>query len=87
MHVLFVEPRFPQNQMEFVRALAKAGARVTAIGEAPRAALGSRLEGWLYGYEQVPSVADRKRRLGILGERDAVHDRQAFGVDQRETVG
>ena len=39
MHVLFVEPEFPRNQREFVRALAAVGARVTAIGEAPPAAV------------------------------------------------
>jgi hypothetical protein len=32
MHVLFVEPHFPRNQREFVRALASVGARVTGIG-------------------------------------------------------
>ncbi len=58
MHVLFLEPAFPANQREFVRALASVGARVTAIGEAAAASLDSELRGWLYGYEQVPSVTD-----------------------------
>jgi formate-dependent phosphoribosylglycinamide formyltransferase (GAR transformylase) len=58
MHVLFVEPGFPRNQREFVRALAAVGARVTAIGEAPPAALDAELKAWLHGYEQVRSVVD-----------------------------
>ncbi len=56
MHVLFVEPAFPQNQQEFIRALHSVGAQVTAIGEAPVDALPRQLKGWLDGYEQVPSV-------------------------------
>ncbi len=58
MHVLFVEPKFPKNQREFVRGLHAAGARVTGIGEAPVAALDSELKSWLYGYEEVGSVCD-----------------------------
>ena len=56
MHVLFVEPAFPKNQRDHVRGLAAAGARVTAIGEAPEEALDSELRSWLAGYQQVPSV-------------------------------
>ena len=56
MHVLFVEPAFPKNQRDHVRGLAAAGARVTAIGEAPAEALDSELRSWLAGYEQIPSV-------------------------------
>lgn len=58
MHVLFVEPRFPANQREFVRGLKEAGATVTGIGEAPAEALGPELSSWLSGYEQVRSVVD-----------------------------
>ncbi len=36
MHVLFVEPKFPYYQRQFVRGLHAVGARVTGIGEAPR---------------------------------------------------
>jgi len=56
MHVLFVEPAFPVNQMEFVRALHSVGAAVTAIGETPWRGLPSQLHRNLDGYEQVPSV-------------------------------
>lgn len=56
MHVLFVEPSFPRNQRDFVRALAEVGARVTGIGEAPLSALDAELKSWLHGYEEVGSV-------------------------------
>ena len=56
MHVLFVEPAFPQSQREFTRGLHRAGARVTGIGERPPEWLDPELRGWLHGYEQVPSV-------------------------------
>ena len=58
MHVLFVEPSFPYNQREFVRALKAVGARVTGIGEAPSDSLRPGLRDLLYGYEQVSSVVD-----------------------------
>ncbi|KAA3612437.1 MAG: ATP-grasp domain-containing protein [Planctomycetota bacterium] len=58
MHVLFLEPAFPQNQQEFVRALHKVGARVTALGEAPLHSLPGEIRACLYGYEQVPSVVN-----------------------------
>jgi hypothetical protein len=69
MHVLFVEPSFPRNQREFVRALHQAGARVTGIGETPVRSLDHDVVRWLYGYEHVPSVtsegalADAVRRV------------------------
>jgi hypothetical protein len=66
MHVLFVEPRFPANQPEFVRGLHAAGARVTGIGEAPADALGPVLGSWLHGYEQVSSVCDEGAMLATV---------------------
>jgi carbamoylphosphate synthase large subunit len=58
MNVVFVEPFFPRNQREFARALAEAGATVIGLGESPAEALDDQLKGWLYHYEQVPSVTD-----------------------------
>ena len=58
MHVLFVEPAFPKNQREFVRALHRIGVRVTGIGERSLDALDGDLKSWLYRYEQVGSVVD-----------------------------
>jgi carbamoylphosphate synthase large subunit len=71
MHVIFVEPRFPANQRQFVRALHAVGARVTGIGEAPVEALGDELKGRMVAYEQVGSVCDEKAML------DAVRRTQA----------
>ena len=58
MHVLFVEPAFPVNQRDFVRALRDQDARVTAIGERPFEALDPELRSWLYRYERLGSVVD-----------------------------
>ena len=45
MHVVFVEPAFPANQREFVRALHTVGAKVTGIGEQQAAQLARRVIG------------------------------------------
>ncbi len=56
MNVIFIEPSFPYNQREFVRALDAAGANVIGIGERPRDSLSDELKGWLAEYIQVRSV-------------------------------
>ncbi len=56
MDVVFLEPCFPQNQREFVRALHAVGARVTGIGERPKSSLDPDLRHWLTHYEQVGNV-------------------------------
>ena len=66
MHVLFVEPAFPRNQREFVRALHSVGARVTGLGETPLHGLDDELKHWLYRYEQLPSVTDENALLGAV---------------------
>jgi carbamoylphosphate synthase large subunit len=58
MNVVFVEPFFPSNQRHFARALAEVGATVIGVGESPAEALDEQLKGWLYHYEQVPSVTN-----------------------------
>jgi len=58
MHVLFIEPNFPRNQREFVRALKQVGAFVTGIGETAASALPADVSRWLDGYEHVRSVVD-----------------------------
>ena len=81
MHVLFVEPCFPHNQKQFVRALHSVGAKVTGIGEMPRHALPDDVKGWLHGYEQVPSVVHEPSML------EAVKRIQARGwVDRLEAT-
>ncbi|MEM8491914.1 MAG: ATP-grasp domain-containing protein [Pseudomonadota bacterium] len=56
MNIIFVEPAFPNNQREFVRALQAAGARVIGIGERPLEYLDDQLKGWLTEYLQIGSV-------------------------------
>ncbi len=56
--VIFLEPCFPANQREFVRALHAVGARVTGIGERPREALDGDLRQWLHHYQQIGNVTD-----------------------------
>ena len=56
MNVIFVEPSFPQNQREFVRALHATGATVIGIGERPLDYLDGEVKGWLHDYVQVRSV-------------------------------
>jgi len=63
MHVIFVEPKFPYNQRQFVRGLAEVGARVTGIGERPIESLDDELKSWLHAYEQVPSVVHEPSML------------------------
>ncbi len=81
MHVVFVEPRFPSNQREFVRGLASVGARVTGIGEAPVEHLDPELKGWLSDYVRVGSVCHEDEML------EAVRRIQAAGwVDRLEAT-
>src|SRR5437763_4512118 len=56
--VVFLEPSFPRNQREFVRALHAVGARVTGIGERPKEWLDPELRHWLTHYEQIGNVTD-----------------------------
>ena len=63
MNVIFVEPCFPANQQQFVRALAEAGATVAGIGERPKDSLNDDLRRWLAHYEQVGSVCDEAAML------------------------
>ncbi len=58
MNVIFLEPAFPDNQREFVRALHSIGCNVIGIGERPYDWLDDELKHWLGGYEQVHSVTD-----------------------------
>ncbi|MET0838515.1 MAG: ATP-grasp domain-containing protein [Marmoricola sp.] len=58
MRVIFVEPNFPRNQREFVRALASVGAEVIGIGESPEEMLDDELRSWMRHYHQVGSVVD-----------------------------
>lgn len=79
MHIIFVEPCFPANQKQFVRALHEAGATVTGIGERPKDALDAELRSWLVHYEQVPSVVDVE---AVTDRVRAIHSR--LRVDRLE---
>ena len=58
MNILFIEPAFPNNQRQFVRALAAIGANVYGIGERPYDWLDDEIKGWLTSYQQIKSVTD-----------------------------
>src|SRR3954452_12307168 len=58
MRVIFVEPSFPKNQRQFVRALAEVGAEVIGIGESPEEHLDDELKSWMVHYHRVPNVVD-----------------------------
>src|SRR5262245_9000425 len=60
MHVLFVEPRFPSNQRQFVRALHDVGAKSPGIGEHPPETGRS---SWMHAFERVPSVVNEDAML------------------------
>jgi carbamoylphosphate synthase large subunit len=63
MNVIFIEPSFPYNQREFVRALHAAGANVIGIGERPESHLSGELRHWLGEYVQIRSVVDEEALL------------------------
>lgn len=63
MHVVLVEPRFPANQKQFVKALAEVGATITAIGEGSKSSLDDELRRWLTHYEEVSNVTDEAQVL------------------------
>ena len=81
MHVIFVEPKFPYNQREFVRGLAAVGARVTGIGERPWEAIDEELRSWMVGYEQVRSVVHEPSLLEAVRKVQA-----AAWVDRMEAT-
>jgi len=66
MNVMFVEPSFPSNQRQFVRALAEAGATVIGVGESHVDALDEQLKGWMDHYEQVPSVTNVEAMTAVV---------------------
>ena len=61
MHVVFVEPSFPDNQKQFVRGLHAVGATVVGVGERPKDWLDDDVKQWLTHYEHIPSVTDEGR--------------------------
>jgi carbamoylphosphate synthase large subunit len=66
VNVIFLEPSFPDNQKQFVRALHDAGATVIGIGERPKDWLDDDVRNWLTHYEQVPSIVDEPRLIDAV---------------------
>lgn len=66
MNVIFVEPSFPANQREFVRALHAAGANIIGIGERPLDYLGDEVKSQLAEYVQVRSVVHEPSMLAAV---------------------
>lgn len=56
MNIIFIEPSFPANQREFVRALHAVGANVIGVGERPASYLSDDVKARLSDYVQVRSV-------------------------------
>ncbi|MFL5320400.1 MAG: acetyl-CoA carboxylase biotin carboxylase subunit family protein [Myxococcaceae bacterium] len=81
MHVVFIEPRFPQNQRQFVRALKEVGATVTAIGEGSKESLSGDLRDWLTHYEQVDNVVNE---ASVLRAAQFIHSKRR--IDRIEAV-
>jgi len=81
MNIIFIEPAFPTNQREFVRALHAIGAKVYGIGERPYDWLDDETKHWLSGYQQIKSVTDESALEW------AVRDAQSrFWVDRLEAT-
>lgn len=58
MHVIFVEPCFPNYQAKFIEALHQVGATITGIGETPFHAVPNFIKEKLFWYEHVSNVTD-----------------------------
>jgi hypothetical protein len=66
VHIVFIEPRFPANQKQFIKGLAEVGATISAIGEGSKASLDDDLRRWLTHYEEVSNVTDQGQVLGAV---------------------
>ncbi|MBA3393209.1 MAG: ATP-grasp domain-containing protein [Deltaproteobacteria bacterium] len=66
MHIVFIEPRFPANQKQFIRGLAEIGVTISAIGERSKETLDDELRHWLTHYEEVTNVCDEKQVLNAV---------------------
>src|SRR6185503_2905139 len=66
MHIVFIEPRFPANQKQFIKGLAQIGATISAIGEGSKDSLDAELRSWLTHYEEVKNVCDPQAVLAAV---------------------
>ena len=81
MNIIFLEPGFPANQREFVRALHSIGAFVIGVGDRPLDWLDGELRSWLGAYQQIASVTDE----GAL-EWAVRHFQSQMWIDRMEAV-
>jgi hypothetical protein len=81
MNIIFLEPGFPANQREFVRALHSIGAFVLGVGDRPYDWLDDELKSWLGAYQQIASVTDE----GAL-EWAVRHFQDQMWIDRLEAV-
>ena len=72
MDVVFLEPCFPYDQREFVRALHAVGARVIGLGERPKSALDEGHRHWLTHYEQIGNVTDEHEVARVVQRLQSV---------------
>ena len=77
MNIIFVEPSFPRNQREFVRALHATGANVIGIGERPVEYLEDDMKHWLHDYVQVRSVVHEPSLLEAVKLIQSQADKQS----------
>ena len=90
MNILFLEPAFPRNQREFVRALAGIGANVYGIGERPYDWLDDEVKGWLKGSQQIESVTNEPALARqVMEERNGLstYERLALWLTDRFRIG
>ncbi len=66
IHIVFIEPRFPANQKQFIRGLAEIGVTISAIGERSKETLDDELRRWLTHYEEVTNVCDEQQVLNAV---------------------
>jgi hypothetical protein len=83
MHIVFVEPRFPANQKQFIKGLAEVGATISAIGEGSKGSLDDDLRRWLTHYEEVSNVTDDQQVMAAVRfiQRHAHVDRLEASVE------
>jgi hypothetical protein len=65
-HIIFIEPRFPANQKQFIRGLAEIGATISAIGEGSKDSLDDELKRWLTHYQEVRNVTSEAQVLDAV---------------------
>ena len=66
VHIVFIEPRFPPNQRQFIRGLSEIGATISAIGEGSKESLDDELRHQLSHYEQITNVTNAQQVLDAV---------------------